>query len=271
MPSMPGRERMSAPLSVEVERTPEYALLRLDGELALRDVPAARTTLVKLLLDASTVLVDLAGLRLTRPMYVQLFGAALDNAGGWPRAKLALFGADAELADALKASRVGETISVSDSVEDAKRSVGQRPHLVRLRCELDATLAAPRHARAFLRDACHLWEVGPELTDAGLLVVSELVSNAVQHAQTATRLVLELQGDALCIRVRDFSTRRPVAHPSHGQLAVWGQGLELVDQLANRWNVVRHADGKTLWATVTLGPPPDNVVPLAGRRDRRNR
>ena len=72
--------------------------------------------------------------------------------------------------------------------------------------DLGAVLTAPRCARAWTREI--LWEWGAaELTDAGELVASELVTNSLNACagpgQAAIRLVLTLDKGELAILVRD--------------------------------------------------------------------
>jgi hypothetical protein len=54
--------------------------------------------------------VDLSGLRLEWEPGVAVFGTVLGYAGGWPGARMVLFGADGELATALARSRVAQAV-----------------------------------------------------------------------------------------------------------------------------------------------------------------
>jgi two-component sensor histidine kinase len=75
-----------------------------------------------------------------------------------------------------------------------------------------------------------------------IVVLNELVTNAVQHAGTAVQVELVLDGNALAVRVRDFSCHPPVSTSQRGL------GLRMVDELAPRWGFEAHEDGKTAWA-----------------------
>ncbi|MFI1888129.1 ATP-binding protein [Streptomyces jumonjinensis] len=90
-----------------------------------------------------------------------------------------------------------------------------------------------------------------------LLVLSELASNAVCHAEGqhfGTRFVL-VPPHGVRIEVRDKASQvlQPTA-PDTGALG--GRGLLLVDSLADKWGVTRLPGfvGKTVWAELTAQP-----------------
>ena len=89
--------------------------------------------------------------------------------------------------------------------------------------------------------------------DAALVVLSELVTNAVRHARVSpgreieTRYVREANG--VRIEVHDAADERPTARVP-GDSGGWGLGL--VDELSDRWGVDDRAGvGKSVWAVVT--------------------
>ena len=107
----------------------------------------------------------------------------------------------------------------------------------RARHELDLTLDA--------------WGVPPDGRWPAVLVMSELVTNAVEHAGTALHLGVTVTGDGLLIEVRDESAEEPQLRPSGA--ATWrGHGLRVVQGLAGRWSWISSNGGKTVWATVPL-------------------
>jgi anti-sigma regulatory factor (Ser/Thr protein kinase) len=112
---------------------------------------------------------------------------------------------------------------------------------------------APSSARAARRF------VDGALADAGfrgdldtvLLLVSEVVSNAVRHAGTPFHLHLELEGDEVTVTVADASSQAAqVKDP--GPTATSGRGMFIVEQLANRWGMKATPDGgKAVWFSCT--------------------
>ena len=93
------------------------------------------------------------------------------------------------------------------------------------------------------------------------LVVTELVTNAVAHADAEPRLRMCRRGEVVRIEVQDPSTEVPVRQPTGDPAATSGRGLALVDLMADSWGVEVHDGcGKTVWATLTLPP----TAPPAG-------
>lgn len=108
-------------------------------------------------------------------------------------------------------------------------------------------------ARHVTLDVLRSWRSPHDLDDAALLV-SELVSNVVDHADTGTALTLELSlaGEWLRISVADGSAIRPVVREL-GSDRPRGRGLQLVEAIADRWGVEDHHGGKRIWFQLT--PP----------------
>lgn len=92
------------------------------------------------------------------------------------------------------------------------------------------------------------WGCRDSIPDAELLV-SELVTNAVLHARSATQVTIERSGSTVRVSVHDASTARPRLRDS-GPEAVTGRGLLLVDRIANRWGVDPEDAGKWVWFEV---------------------
>ncbi|MET9657338.1 ATP-binding protein [Streptomyces sp. NPDC006510] len=115
-------------------------------------------------------------------------------------------------------------------------------------------------ARAELRTALAGWGF-PELEEAAVLVLSELLTNAGQHARVTPGREIETRfrpmRGGVRIEVHDASDVPPeVREPEPG--ACGGRGLVLVEALADRWGYgARCGPGKVVWAelaAVKLGP-----------------
>ncbi len=121
--------------------------------------------------------------------------------------------------------------------------------------ELHAALSAdPKQvavARRLLRG--YLTERAPGPTDAfdvPVLLVSELVTNAIRHAQPPLELHAAANGTGVRVEVRDGATDPPVLTTSERvdtSLSEGGRGLHLVASLSDRWGWHGHADGKAVW------------------------
>jgi len=101
-------------------------------------------------------------------------------------------------------------------------------------------------ARRLVRRLLPVWALEGLVGDAEL-VVSELVSNGIRHANSELRLTLAATDGDLRMEVADGSGVLPTPRqprPDEEQ----GRGLLLVDALAHTWGVDRAGSGKTVWA-----------------------
>lgn len=85
------------------------------------------------------------------------------------------------------------------------------------------------------------------LVDDAQLVVTELVTNSMLHAETACRVSIELSTEALRIEVTDRDPSPPEPQPFDRERE-GGRGLLIVSSLASAWGIDRRDDGKTVWA-----------------------
>ena len=114
---------------------------------------------------------------------------------------------------------------------------------------MDKTVRLPpltssaRQARQFVDEAIE----GTSPVDGMLSVlVSELASNAILHAQTDFTVRVHDRDDVLRIEVADGSAVAPTKK-DYGPDAITGRGLQLVESVADRWGVDVVAGGKTVW------------------------
>ncbi|GAU65552.1 hypothetical protein SSP35_01_08960 [Streptomyces sp. NBRC 110611] len=96
------------------------------------------------------------------------------------------------------------------------------------------------------------WCLTPQLAEHAVLLVSELVGNAVRH--TGARMfglrMLRRRG-WIRIEVRDPSRGLPCLMPVQ-EMDVSGRGLFLVDKLSDRWGVDLLPRGKTTWVEMRV-------------------
>jgi anti-sigma regulatory factor (Ser/Thr protein kinase) len=115
----------------------------------------------------------------------------------------------------------------------------------------------PGNARQRLAYVLAGWGVNSDRADDALLVVNELLANAVEHARTPLILTVSCTGTALRVEVRDESVAEPRLQPVDLQ-APRGRGLQFVDALTRRWSWTADASGKTVWAEIArAGAPHD--------------
>ena len=123
------------------------------------------------------------------------------------------------------------------------------------RWQLAPDAVASRVARRLVRSACEDWGVDPGVCYDALVVVTELVTNVVEHAGTECRLAISIGDQNLRIEVRDFDRSRPRLRSTTDTGFARGRGLHVVASLAAHWGVTVHGDGKSVWATLATTPP----------------
>lgn len=124
------------------------------------------------------------------------------------------------------------------------------PRSAQLRLPPKAT--SPARSRRFVAETLAAWGVADGIDDA-LLVVSELVTNALLHARTPMVVTLVDAGaEAVLMSVSDGS-RQPPQERHFSLESGTGRGLRLLQSIAIEWGVRVDADGKTVWCRVPLG------------------
>ena len=107
-------------------------------------------------------------------------------------------------------------------------------------------------ARRFTATTLASWGVEDhELVDTAVMLVSELVANAVLHARSESRLVWRLVGRRLRAEVHDQSRAEPIAKPYDDDAAT-GRGIHMVEALADGWGSELARNGKTVWFELAL-------------------
>ncbi|WP_442816589.1 SpoIIE family protein phosphatase [Streptomyces sp. NBC_01304] len=134
---------------------------------------------------------------------------------------------------------------------------------------------APAAARRFVRAALADWTetalpasdgFTDRLTDDAVVLVSELVTNAVVHAGTNVELTCRMEyaddspdgeGTSLMLEVTDHHPARAVQGetlpPERGiSIAEYGRGLQLVACLSESWGITYRTGSKTVWARLPV-------------------
>jgi anti-sigma regulatory factor (Ser/Thr protein kinase) len=120
--------------------------------------------------------------------------------------------------------------------------------------------------RHLVSDLIEAGVCAPAVTDAAL-VISELLSNALQHGGplpgSALRVDWDLDSDSVRVSVSDGGgpTRPELGQPT--PTATGGRGLRIVARLSRRWGSVSDTQGTTVWAEVLVMPLETVAVPAA--------
>ncbi|QKW23959.1 ATP-binding protein [Kitasatospora sp. NA04385] len=120
---------------------------------------------------------------------------------------------------------------------------GQRRRLV-----MDRQRKPVTRAREFTRGALADWSWPG--TDDIVLLVAELVANAVLHAGGPQDFVLHATDTRLRVEVTDSSQSTPVPREPHQPGTPGGHGLHIVRTISDRWGATPLPSGKTVWAEI---------------------
>lgn len=121
--------------------------------------------------------------------------------------------------------------------------------------ELSPLAASVGAGRRFVAGCLH--DLGlDDLAETACLLTSELLTNSVLHARTD--IVLSLGRDAdgrVEIAIHDGSRYSP-RRRRHAQDATTGRGIELLERLADSWDVSVDDAGKTIRFLLVAGADP---------------
>jgi anti-sigma regulatory factor (Ser/Thr protein kinase) len=92
-----------------------------------------------------------------------------------------------------------------------------------------------------------------------LLLVSEMVTNAVLHALPPVDVVVDIDGCSVTVTVEDGDSEhvpemnsQPMGDPDR----ITGRGLQIVNELSDAWGYDTHPSvGKSVWCTIERDEP----------------
>ena len=116
---------------------------------------------------------------------------------------------------------------------------------IEVRADFPAEPSSAGQARRFVDATLRTWSCDA-LLEVAILLVSELVSNAILHAGTRIRVVLRLRGPRLRVEVHDDNARLP-AQKHYSAMSATGRGLLMVERMSDDWGVAPAAGGKSVW------------------------
>jgi anti-sigma regulatory factor (Ser/Thr protein kinase) len=220
-------------------------VLSVRGPIADADAPA----LLNAIADAAAllprgVLLDLSEATQISPQALAAIREARDMAPGWPKPAFLVCCTAQDVVTAF-----GTDVPVHSRREDGMAHVDDRRSGHRHQIDLEDSVRSPARARqaaAEMVSRLHLEPIGDELA----LVVSELVTNAVRHAEPPVRLEIQADDDRVTVAVADGSPGRPVPRDAPDD-AEGGRGLPMIDLLAAETGVRPSPPGKTVWAALS--------------------
>ncbi|WP_433178014.1 ATP-binding protein [Actinoallomurus sp. CA-150999] len=115
-----------------------------------------------------------------------------------------------------------------------------------------------RLARRLTGEQLEHWRLGDQ-RDVAELLVSELVTNAVRHAEGRIDLTVRVRDGAVRFEVHDEDAASAPRIRRVGKGEEGGRGLHLVALLSSGWGTTRTEHGKVVWFELrTSGPSQDD-------------
>ena len=124
----------------------------------------------------------------------------------------------------------------------------------RLLMTLPASNESVRTGRHATRVVLSAWRLS-RLEENAVLVVSELLTNAVRHARDTDAIELDLHATRAWLRIEIQDRDRQWPRPRVlNELSESGFGFVLIDALAAKWGVRETETGKAVWAELDIQP-----------------
>ena len=169
----------------------------------------------------------------------------------WPGAPIVIVCRDTHTLAALNSRPEGRYLAHSSSLLRAWSQILTHDPSPTAHLRLRPDALAARSARRFLSQTCLDWDLGEHLV-AGPIIMSELVTNAVEHANGDIDVFLAENARSLRIAVRDRNAAPPVTPPLDVE-SLRGRGLQIVQALSQSTGALPAAGGgKLIWSV--LGP-----------------
>ncbi|HET7387509.1 MAG TPA: PAS domain S-box protein [Nocardioidaceae bacterium] len=98
-----------------------------------------------------------------------------------------------------------------------------------------------------------------DLAETAVLLVSEVVTNALLHAGTPIDVFASLDGSGLRVEIGDGSAHLPTRR-SYGTAAGTGRGMQMLEHLVDDWGISRSRDGKSIWFRLSRAEAEQEMV-----------
>ena len=228
-----------------------HYLLTMAGLLDSSTYRTVRDRVIKAAIDQpDSVIIDITELTAPASSAWSVFTSARWHLTTWPEVPVALVCGHERGRHVLARNGITRYVAVYDSVAAAVKAIPRTPHPGRRRVlqQLSAEHASIKAARGFVTEWLTTWSQGEFVAAAGV-VVTELVDNALRHADGAPALRLESDGETVTVAVQDSSSAMP-ARQEHSTGEMAPTGLAMVAAVSRVWGMTPLPDDKIVWAVI---------------------
>lgn len=151
---------------------------------------------------------------------------------------------------------IGKDLAPTDlpaAITDATRVVERlEAVLAKAAGRLPADLRSAGEARRLVRRALDGWTDEERIEDI-VLCVSEVVTNAIVHADSGPRVLVHVRPAVIHVEISDDTEIHPVVRGA-GPQETSGRGMSILSAYSDRWGSLRRSGGgKTVWFEVSRG------------------
>lgn len=188
-----------------------------------------------------------------QPIDLELLGRTGRHVRNWPGAPLLLVCPDDRRWSSVQRQPEARLLQRSSSLLHAWSQIRALLPTRHVQTSLTPDARAAGSARRFLSSTCEDWDT-PQHLSSGPIVVSELVTNAVEHTGGPVDLHLAEHGRELRVGVRDHGEEAPVTR-ADDPASTSGRGLRIVQSLCRATGALPAAGGgKLVWAVLAADP-----------------
>lgn len=123
-----------------------------------------------------------------------------------------------------------------------------------IRFGIHPSTASVGPARDHLRQSLQGRTIPTELVGDAELVLTELVTNAIQHAAPPIEVELRMEDHCLTVEVSDHSPAIPPSLQETDVGRIGGWGLAILAAVSEAWGFTSHQDYKVVWARLVPRP-----------------
>ena len=269
---VPGPSTVGQPIggevgSVHLDRMQNTGLVAVSGPLEDVAEVAHRALLDTLADDVSAVVCDLS--EATGPpdsVSTALLASVGSEVRRWPGTPVGMVCPTARLREGIARHPDSRYLVIAQRRRQVLAGLARRPRATVVQTSLPPVARSARAARDLVARTLLDWGCGPQI-GGGTLVVSELVTHAMQYADSDLLVTVARCGAQVRISVRDANRTNAQLMGGVDPARISHRGLMLVAAVSESWGVLPTSDGgKVVWAVLAANPPSARTLGSAGGR-----